>query len=114
MKKFEVPFKVCVHEMRIAIVKSESDKAAIQMVVDEKFKHSEVVEFDDRIGNILEERGGVKMMDTFAQNLDEAFWGLKATDTVQAMRHLENIKELVYECEKSLMAELIPVEMVVC
>jgi hypothetical protein len=53
------------------------------------------------------------MMDTFAQILDEAFWGLKATDSVQAMLHIEVIKELVFECEESLKADLMPAEMVV-
>ena len=54
------------------------------------------------------------MMDTFAQILDEAFWGLKSTDTVKAMVHLESIKELVEEFEEGLKADLIPGECVIC
>ena len=54
------------------------------------------------------------MIDTFAQILDEAFWGLKTTDSVQASLNLESIKDLVFECEESLKADFIPKEMVIC
>ena len=49
-------------------------------------------------------------MDTFAQILDETFWGLNAEDSIEAQFFLEVIKELVSRAEEGHKADLIPKE----
>lgn len=53
------------------------------------------------------------MMDTFAQILDEAFWGLNAIDSIEAMAHFEAIMELANMLAESLEAVIIPQEVMV-
>ena len=53
------------------------------------------------------------MIDTFAQILDEAYWGLMAQDNLEALERFEAIIKLIEDAEEAMKAEMIPVEMVI-
>ena len=52
------------------------------------------------------------MMDTFAQILDEALFGIQAIDSAEALKSFEVIKELLEELAESLHAGEIPEEVI--